>query len=177
MIVEQIISSPVGNLRLVASDDFLLEIEFTKGKSGNNKKTSSSKSEKSAQKAQKILEASKLQLVKYFKGDLKKFNLPVKQNGTEFQKKVWQMLDSIPYGETISYAELAERVKSPKACRAVGSANGKNKLPIILPCHRVIGKNGTLTGFGGGLKIKSLLLKLESQYKSALKERPHSTNP
>ena len=89
------------------------------------------------------------------------FDLPLAPQGTAFQKDVWQALASIPYGETISYAQLAQRVGKPTAMRAVGAANGRNPLPIVLPCHRVIGADGSLTGFGGGLPTKQFLLELE----------------
>jgi len=101
------------------------------------------------------------QLDAYFKGELTKFDIELNIQGTDFQKKVWQELVKIPYGETISYGELAKRIGNPKASRAVGMANGKNPISIIVPCHRVIGKNGSLTGFGGGLEAKRTLLALE----------------
>lgn len=101
------------------------------------------------------------QLEAYFKGQRKTFTLDLDARGTEFQKKVWQELVQIPYGQTISYGELAARIGNPKACRAVGMANAKNPIAIIVPCHRVIGKDGSLTGFGGGLDIKARLLELE----------------
>ena len=101
------------------------------------------------------------QLNAYFAGRRTRFDLPLSPAGTEFQRQVWQALRSIPYGETISYGELARRVGNPRASRAVGLANGANPLPIVVPCHRVIGANGTLTGFGGGLPIKRALLALE----------------
>jgi methylated-DNA-[protein]-cysteine S-methyltransferase len=104
------------------------------------------------------------QLNQYFKGSLKKFDLSLYMKGTEFQKKVWKELTRIPYGETISYGELALRVGNPKAARAVGMANNKNPIPVIVPCHRVIGKDGKLTGFGGGLDVKQVLLDLEQKY-------------
>ncbi len=103
------------------------------------------------------------QLRSYFAGKRTAFDLPLVVEGTEFQRKVWTALRTIPYGETISYKELAERVGSPKAVRAVGSANGANPIPIIIPCHRVIGNDGSLTGFGGGLPLKRKLLRLESR--------------
>ena len=102
-----------------------------------------------------------VQLEAYFKGDRTTFDLEMTIQGTAFQKKVWQELVKIPYGETISYGELARRIGNPKASRAVGMANGKNPIPIIIPCHRVIGKNGSLTGFGGGIDVKKKLLELE----------------
>jgi methylated-DNA-[protein]-cysteine S-methyltransferase len=103
------------------------------------------------------------QLAGYFRGELRAFDLDLHLNGTEFQKRVWTTLPSIPYGETISYKTMAERVGNPKAVRAVGAANGANPIPIILPCHRVIGSSGDLTGFGGGLPLKKKLLQLESR--------------
>lgn len=101
------------------------------------------------------------QLLQYFSGERKAFDLKFSLTGTDFQERTWRMLGNIPYGSTWSYAELATRVGSPKAVRAVGSANGRNPLPIVLPCHRVIGSNGSLTGFGGGLPTKKWLLELE----------------
>ena len=101
------------------------------------------------------------QLKAYFQGDRLDFDLEMDLKGTEFQKKVWKELAKIPYGTTISYGELAKRIGNPKASRAVGMANGKNPIPVIIPCHRVIGKNGSLTGFGGGLDVKQILLNLE----------------
>jgi methylated-DNA-[protein]-cysteine S-methyltransferase len=101
------------------------------------------------------------QLRAYIDGKLKEFDLPLVLNGTPFQEKVWLALADIPYGETISYGELARRIGSPKAVRAVGAANGRNPIPIVLPCHRVIGQDGSLTGYGGGLKTKAALLDFE----------------
>ena len=101
------------------------------------------------------------QLQAYFRGELKEFDLPLALEGTKFQLRVWNTLRSIPYGETISYLQLAERIGNPKAVRAVGLANGSNPIPIIIPCHRVIGSDGSLTGYGGGLERKELLLQLE----------------
>ncbi len=101
------------------------------------------------------------QLREYFAGHRAEFDLPLAPQGTAFQRTVWYRLREIPYGETISYGELAKRVGNPKASRAVGAANGKNPIPIVIPCHRVIGANGKLTGFGGGLPAKEALLALE----------------
>ncbi|PYT38799.1 MAG: cysteine methyltransferase [Acidobacteria bacterium] len=108
------------------------------------------------------------QLRAYFRGERKEFDLPLAPEGTEFQLRVWNRLRTIPYGETISYAQLAERIGNPKAVRAVGLANGSNPIPIIIPCHRVIGSDGSLTGFGGGLPTKKMLLELESKQLSLL---------
>jgi methylated-DNA-[protein]-cysteine S-methyltransferase len=101
------------------------------------------------------------QLREYFAGRRTEFDLPLALEGTDFQRKVWRKLQEIPYGETISYGELAKRVGNPKASRAVGSANGKNRIPIVIPCHRVIAGDGGLGGFGGGLTVKEKLLALE----------------
>lgn len=103
------------------------------------------------------------QLDEYFAGDRQDFQLELAPEGTQFQQQVWSALQEIPYGETWSYGELAKRIGKPKASRAVGAANGINPIPVIIPCHRVIGANGKLTGFGGGLETKSFLLKLESE--------------
>jgi methylated-DNA-[protein]-cysteine S-methyltransferase len=108
------------------------------------------------------------QLKAYFRCDLKEFDLPLAMEGTEFQLRVWNELRAIPYGETISYAQLAQRIGNPKAVRAVGLANGSNPIPIIVPCHRVIGSDGSLTGFGGGISTKKKLLELESRQLSLL---------
>lgn len=104
------------------------------------------------------------QLGEYFSGKRKEFDLPLSAKGSEFQQKIWQILRSIPYGETWSYGQLAQAVGQPKAARAVGMANSKNPISIIVPCHRVIGKNGTLTGYAGGIERKAYLLELEQKH-------------
>ncbi len=109
-----------------------------------------------------LLEAER-QLQDYFAGKRETFSLKLDFNGTEFQQKVWAALLTIPFGETRSYAQIAEQIGNPNAVRAVGAANGKNPISIIAPCHRVIGANGKLTGFAGGLPVKELLLRLESR--------------
>jgi methylated-DNA-[protein]-cysteine S-methyltransferase len=105
------------------------------------------------------------QLEAYFAGELRRFNLRLAPQGTPFQRTVWNALLTIPYGETVSYGELARRVGNARASRAVGAANGRNPLPIVIPCHRVIGADGTLTGYGGGLRIKEALLALERAHR------------
>jgi methylated-DNA-[protein]-cysteine S-methyltransferase len=104
------------------------------------------------------LREAREQLLAYFAGERRTFDLPLNPKGTVFQLKVWNALARIPFGETRSYAQIASGIESPKAVRAVGAANGRNPLPIVLPCHRVIGANGSLTGFGGGLPLKRFLL-------------------
>lgn len=108
-----------------------------------------------------LLQEASRQLAAWFKGELKKFSLPLAPEGTPFMKSVWQALCDIPYGKTASYKEIATAVDNPKAMRAVGMANNRNPLPIFIPCHRVIGADGSLVGYGGGLDIKVKLLELE----------------
>lgn len=103
------------------------------------------------------------QLAAYFEGDLRDFDLPLAPEGTPFQLRVWEELSRIPYGHTTSYGEVARSIGRPTATRAVGAANGRNPLPIVIPCHRVVGSNGRLTGYGGGLPIKQFLLRLEGR--------------
>jgi methylated-DNA-[protein]-cysteine S-methyltransferase len=112
------------------------------------------------------------QLQAYFAGRLQKFDVRLAPEGTRFQLEVWSQLRKIPYGRTISYGELARRIGKPSAARAVGAANGQNPLPIVVPCHRVIGANGALVGFGGGLELKAKLLDLERRFGGAPKTQP-----
>ena len=114
-----------------------------------------------------IKEAAR-QLRQYFAGERQSFDLPLQTEGTAFQEKVWQELRKIPYGETRSYQALAERIGHPKACRAVGGANHHNPIMIVIPCHRVIGKNGSLVGFGGGVDVKAWLLEHEKKHREAI---------
>jgi methylated-DNA-[protein]-cysteine S-methyltransferase len=115
-----------------------------------------------------VLEGVRKELDQYFAGKLKTFSTKLAFNGTPFQNQVWNALTRIPYGETISYLDLAKRIDNPKAVRAVGMANGANPIAIIVPCHRVIGSNGSLTGFGGGLPTKRALLELEKGQRTLL---------
>ena len=144
--------SPVGPLLLEADDEGLRRVAFS-------------------QVGQAIrlplpepLQIAVTQLAAYFAGDLRTFNLELKLTGTPFQLAVWRALQDIPYGETTSYGELARRVGTPKGSRAVGLANGANPIAIVVPCHRVIGSNGKLTGYGGGLDNKQTLLTLERRH-------------
>lgn len=109
-----------------------------------------------------LIQRTKRQLEEYFCGQRENFYLELDPRGTEFQKKVWKALEKIPYGKTCSYQDIAKNIDQPKAVRAIGMANNKNPIPLIVPCHRVIGKNGDLVGFGGGLELKKKLLDLES---------------
>jgi len=144
----------IGTLTLVGDEDGLRHIEFEKKK---RKLTIQPEWKKYA----KFFAPVRSQLRAYFKRELKAFDLPLAPVGTQFQLKVWQALRDIPYGEGGSYKTIAEAIGNPNAVRAVGGANGRNPIPIIVPCHRVIGSNGTLTGFGGGLETKQRLIELE----------------
>jgi methylated-DNA-[protein]-cysteine S-methyltransferase len=148
------IESPIGPLLLAADDGGLREIRFVNGR--HPAQPESTWKEDRAQHNETIR-----QLHAYFAGELENFDLQLAPEGTPFQLGVWRSLCDIPYGETISYGELAGRIGNPKASRAVGLANGSNPIPIVIPCHRVIGSNGKLTGYGGGLPIKEKLLALE----------------
>ncbi len=148
------IESPLGPLLLVADDAGLRQILFVNGRHAAQPESSWKKDE--ARFSETIC-----QLHNYFAGELERFDLPLAPEGTPFQLAVWRRLCDIPYGATVSYGELANRIGNPKACRAVGLANGSNPIPIVIPCHRVIGSNGKLTGYGGGLPIKEKLLALE----------------
>lgn len=112
-----------------------------------------------------VLQEAARQLGEYFGGTRKVFDLPIQPRGTAFQQSVWRALCDIPYGQTRSYAHLAEQIGRPKACRAVGMANHKNPIPILIPCHRVVGADGSLTGYAGGMGMKKALLDLENKYK------------
>ncbi|MEN8116066.1 MAG: methylated-DNA--[protein]-cysteine S-methyltransferase [Bacteroidota bacterium] len=146
------IESPVGWLELKATRDSLTAISFV------DEKGIASNSEP------EILVNAAIQLDEYFKGERKEFDLNIAPEGTEFQKKVWQFVSEVSFGQTASYLDIAYRTGSQKNTRAVGFANGKNPLPIIIPCHRIIGSNGKLTGYAGGLKRKQWLLQHELKY-------------
>jgi methylated-DNA-[protein]-cysteine S-methyltransferase len=148
------IDSPVGPLRLVTNAKGLHRIDFLSSPRCGDRDP------EWQEKPAELREAAK-QLNAYFSGKLQDFEMPLAPQGTAFQLSVWDALLAIPYGETISYGELARRLGNPNASRAVGLANGSNPIPIIIPCHRVIGSNGKLTGYGGGLPIKEKLLALE----------------
>ena len=150
--------SPVGELKLVASEKGLVAILWE-----NDDPKRVRLSPLKEDNNHPVLLAAEKQLKEYFAGKLQAFSLQLDFGGTEFQKKVWNALLTIPFGETRSYGQIAQQIGSPKAVRAVGAANGKNPLSIIAPCHRVIGANGKLTGFAGGLKVKAQLLGIELQ--------------
>jgi methylated-DNA-[protein]-cysteine S-methyltransferase len=148
------IASPLGPLLLVADESGLREINFVNGRHAVSADPSWRKDDAQFRDVVEQLNA-------YFAGDLEVFDLKLAPRGTPFQLAVWKKLCEIPFGETISYGELARRIANPNASRAVGLANGSNPIPIVIPCHRVIGSNGKLTGYGGGLPIKEKLLALE----------------
>ncbi len=140
--------SPLGPLTIYEERDALVRLSFSSSVEGNEGKSP-------------LLLQAKSQLLEYFNGKRTRFNLPLEPLGTPFQRCVWQALTTIPHGETRSYGEIASQVGNPKASRAVGMANNRNPLPILIPCHRVIGSDGKLVGYAGGLERKVALLQLE----------------
>lgn len=148
--------SPVGILKIVASESGIIAVLWENDKPSRVKLPNLSESS-----AHPILNRAVQQLGQYFAGTRTNFDLPIEMRGTQFQNKVWQALQTIPYGLTKSYGQIANQINQPSACRAVGMANGRNPISIIVPCHRVIGSSGQLTGFAGGLDVKARLLQLE----------------
>ena len=161
--MEMIIETPIGALNaLVNEEGKLVELHFDK-RSVVPEKQSAVGSRRSAVKTSTTTWPVANQLSEYFGGKRTVFELDLAPRGTPFQLAVWNALLEIPYGDTISYSELARRIGKPSAVRAVGAANGANPIPVIIPCHRVIGSNGTLTGYGGGIERKQWLLALEGR--------------
>lgn len=148
--------SPLGDMMLVAKGERLTSIMWDNGE-GNIEHGALTQADNAP-----ILLAAAKQLGEYFAGERRSFDLELEFEGTDFQREVWNALRTIPYGQTRSYQQIAEQIGNPKACRAVGAANGRNRLAIVVPCHRVIGANGALTGFAAGMNAKSFLLNLES---------------
>ena len=156
------IESPVGRLLLAADEEGLRVLSFLDGREDKVIDADPAWREVAPDESAMLRETVR-QLRAYWTRELRDFDLPLKPQGTPFQLSVWKQLCAIPYGTTISYGELARRVGNPKGSRAVGLANGSNPIAIVIPCHRVIGSNGKLTGYGGGLPIKEKLLELEQQ--------------
>ena len=151
------LETPIGELLVAGDSDGLSLVGFPKGSMRREPEPDWIFNEKP------LAEACR-QLDEYFAGERREFELPLNLNGTEFQVSVLEALQEIHYGETVSYGEVANRIGHPRAVRAVGAANGRNPLPIVIPCHRVIGITGELTGFGGGLDTKEALLRLEAEH-------------
>ena len=146
-------TSPIGIYEIKADDRTVVEVNLIKNTFGSKLISTNP-----------LIKETCIQFDEYFAGKRQTFDLPLSPKGTPFQQTVWKQLQEIPYGKTISYAQLAKAINHPKACRAVGSANGKNPISIIIPCHRVIASNGSLGGYTGGLDIKTQLLALEKKY-------------
>jgi len=159
MIYHKLVPSPVGKLTLVATDKSLIAVLWEED---DPKRVRLSHSQ--TVKNHAILQETEKQLREYFAGKRRKFSLPLQMNGTPFQVRVWKGLEQIPFGKRISYSELALKIGNSNACRAVGGANGRNPISIIVPCHRVVGASGKLTGFAGGLKVKQFLLDFEEKW-------------
>ncbi|HZD51862.1 MAG TPA: methylated-DNA--[protein]-cysteine S-methyltransferase [Woeseiaceae bacterium] len=151
------LATPIGELLLAGDGDALCVVGFPDGSRRRGPEPGWIWSERPFTAACEQLEA-------YFEGALRRFDLPLKPGGTAFQLAVLAELQKIPYGTTVSYGDIAQRIGRPRAVRAVGAANGRNPIPIIIPCHRVIGASGDLTGFGGGLAVKEALLRLEMEH-------------
>ncbi len=149
--MKQIRKTSLCPILIEEEDGYIVRLSFQRGV----------RDEKNDRGASPLLDEAFEQLERYFKGQIKEFDLPIKLKGTDFQKRVWRQLQKIPYGKTRSYGQTAAAVKNPKGARAVGMANNKNPIPIIVPCHRVIGADGALIGFAGRLDLKKKLLKLE----------------
>ncbi|NCF52723.1 methylated-DNA--[protein]-cysteine S-methyltransferase [Gammaproteobacteria bacterium] len=156
------LDTPIGDLLLAGDEESLSLVAFPEGSMRRDPDPDWIYNEKPFAEARR-------QLTEYFAGSRKQFDLPLNLSGTEFQLLVLEELRRIPYGETVSYGDIAERIGRPAAVRAVGAANGRNPLPIIVPCHRVIGSGGDLTGFGGGLDAKEALLRLEAENSELMK--------
>jgi len=149
------INSPFGNLIVKATEEAVVEINIAPSKADHNTKPSL---------VSGVLAEACIQLEEYFAGKRKEFSVSFVQDGTDFQKKIWAALQKIPFGRTVSYLDIAKLCGSPGAVRAVGRANSTNKIPILIPCHRVIGKNGNLVGYSGGITTKIWLLDHESRH-------------
>lgn len=143
---------PAGEIMIAEEDEAIVEISFT-----------AELAEGAERKESPLIKRCYQQLVEYFSGERMEFDLPLSPKGSTFQQTVWQALSTIPYGEVYSYGDIARQIGNPKACRAVGGANNRNPIAIVIPCHRVIGANGQLVGYGGGLDKKEMLLELEQR--------------
>lgn len=162
------VDSPCGPLFCVVNGEgAVVHIEFAKERSPAQVRADLADSGLDPEDDPRRIAPLRRQLEEFFTGDRQDFDLPLSPRGTEFQHRVWRHLREIPYGETRSYGELAAELGKPNASRAVGRANATNPIPILVPCHRVIGANGSLTGFGGGLPAKTALLELEARHSPA----------
>lgn len=145
-------ATPIGKMTLIASEDTIEEILFDEDIIANGEEHD-------------VLKQASKELLEYFEGERQIFTFPITIKGTPFQERVWKELLNIPYGETKTYGEIAAAIQKPKASRAVGMANHRNRLPIVIPCHRVIGSNGKMVGYALGLDKKAYILQMEQQYK------------
>jgi methylated-DNA-[protein]-cysteine S-methyltransferase len=153
------LDSPIGTLTLIAEDDAIVEVWFP----NHSADPTAALDDSTLDPGHPVLARASAQLDEYFAGTRTEFDVPLAPDGTPFQLAAWGALTTIPYGETVSYGEQASRLGDPNKARAVGAANGRNPIPIIVPCHRVIGANGHLTGFGGGVESKAWLLDHEQR--------------
>lgn len=173
------IQSPIGTICLEADEEALVSLYILESEVAGRWERPEEKAKITELLGQtengmstEILEKAEAQLGEYFLGQRSEFDIPVKEKGTEFQRRVWSALRKIPYGETRTYGEVAQMIGNPKACRAVGGANNRNPIMILTPCHRVIGADGSLVGFGGGLDVKRYLLELEKKHVQNAQKAP-----
>ncbi|MDE0841789.1 MAG: methylated-DNA--[protein]-cysteine S-methyltransferase [Porticoccaceae bacterium] len=160
--MQKIIDTPLGTIRLTSEDAVLSRLELPGCSDTKQTLSATQRTHISTLADEQIIQQACQQLHEYFRGNRQTFNLPISTRGTEFQELAWAQLQNIPYATTRSYQWQCHNMGRPRAARAVGAANGRNPLPIIIPCHRVIGANGALTGYTGGLAIKQFLLSCES---------------
>jgi O-6-methylguanine DNA methyltransferase len=170
----RLLTSPLGNVIVAGDREGLRRLDFQLGRYG----AISIPEEWEEDPSFPLLRRAGEQLTAYFEGGRRTFSLPLAPVGTPFQRRVWAELQRIPYGETLSYSQLARRAGRPRAIRAAGAANGKNPISIVIPCHRVVGKDGSLTDYGGGLEKKAALLELEgAKVVEHLRSRPVRAHP
>ncbi len=167
--VYDIVQSPVGDLLLTAEGDAITRLWFDKDSSGHVPLPHWVHVSAAEGVAARVVTRTREQLAEYFSGTRQTFHVPLAPSGSDFQQRVWKALLSIPYGETISYSELARRIGNIAAMRAVGGANARNPIAVIVPCHRVIGADGSLTGYGGGMERKRWLLEHEGVLQAGFK--------
>ncbi len=171
-------TAPVGTLGIVATDEAVVRIFFAGAETGPGAKSEQPESAAEALPASPpaaaLLSEAVRQIEEYFAGTRRTFDLPTAPEGTAFQRAVWEALRRIPYGQTCTYRQIAEAIGRPAACRAVGMANHRNPIAIVIPCHRVVGADGSLTGYAGGLEVKARLLELESgrTFRQPLRSQP-----
>lgn len=157
------LETPHGTLHVIAGPDGLLRIDLPGGPRSDPERVGEAAGYDRGAEGGRLVDRARRQLEQYFAGRRRTFELPLDPRGTPFDRKVWEAVARVPFGEVETYAAIARAIRRPTACRAVGAANGRNPLPIVVPCHRIVGSGGRLTGYGGGLPLKATLLELEGR--------------